>query len=281
LRIDPGVGPVSGSSGNVSVSPTATATYTLTATNDAGSTTKTATVTVTNDTADAARVSGYIDTLPWGPETLDAAGKREEFVDAVIKACQEFAPPGSDEWQTWCQAFLVAAACRESSLDVEAIDNAADSNPTVGLLQIDLYFAVQDFNNNGPIDAIERVGCEWPDFSNVDWDDGYAWRDWMQDVHCNVGIAAWYYFFSATGNGNPPCYIENYCQGMGTPANLVIGMNSYLMGPAAAAFDPDNPYPNTYVQWIKDWFDDMITPVPEPHPFLRELQPNPPQYCAD
>jgi hypothetical protein len=67
------------------------------------------------DPEDADRVSGYIDALPWGQEAIDPAGKREEFIKAVIRACEEFAP-SEEEWQIWCQAFLVAAACRESSL---------------------------------------------------------------------------------------------------------------------------------------------------------------------
>ncbi len=226
----------------------------------------------------AARVSGFIDTLPWGPETIDAAGKREELVDAIIKTCTEFAPPG-DDWQVWCQTFLVAAACRESSLDVTSV-NGDGNDPVVGLLQDRFSSTVQDYDNFGNKAALERIGCEWPDFSGVDWsNDGIEWVEWLQGVRCNIALGAWYYFINATGNGDPPCYAYQYCQGQGTGANLVVGMLSHLRGPAGANYDPNDPFAGTYVEWIKDWFDDMISDVPDPHPFIIDLEPNHLQYC--
>jgi hypothetical protein len=233
---------------------------------------------------DANRISGYIDTLPWGPEEIDAAGKRDEFIDAVMKSCAEFMP-SDDEWQIWCQAFLVAAACRESSLGVEYIDDSDHANPTVGLLQVDFYFAVQEFDDFGNKAVLARCGCEWPDFSSVDWDnDAWKWVDWMQGIHCNVAVGSWYYFRNATTNGGPDaCFVECACQGNGTPANLAIGMLSHFAGPAAALnlFTSGGYEEHTYYSWVKEWFDAMISPTPNPHPFLRELQPHTSQFCEN
>lgn len=43
-------------------------------------------------------------------------------------------------------------------------------NPTIGLLQNRFSSTVQDFDNYGPKDSLDRIGCNWPDFDNVsDW----------------------------------------------------------------------------------------------------------------
>lgn len=66
---------------------------------------------------------------------------------------------------------------------------------------------------------------------------------WLQDVQCNVGLGAWYYFLMASGNGTPPYYVHNYCAGEGTPGNLVIGMLDYFGGPGTSAgFDENDLY---------------------------------------
>ena len=121
-----------------------------------------------------------------------------------------------------------------------------------------------------------RIGCDWPDFSGVtDWNNGLDWIDWMEDVHCNIALGAWYYYYNATGNGNPPCYIHGYCTGSCAAAgNLVIGLLSHLNG-------PDDPYTNrdNYIDDIKSWFDNMIIPSPSPHPFDVTLTPAPELYC--
>ncbi len=236
------------------------------------------------DSGDAARVSGYIDVLPWGQEALDNAGKRDEFIEAVIRACAEFAPPDED-WQIWCQAFLVAAACRESSLDVGLV-HWDIPDPPVGLFQIRFGCSVREFDKYGKKEALERIGCEWPDFSGLSDDD---WAEptleqikWMQNVECNVGIGAWVYFLMASGNGAPPYYVHNYCAGEGTPGNLVIGMLDYFIGPGGSTnFNEDDPYSHPYVAPIKEYFDLMITPTPDPHPFIRKFETSPCQHCEN
>jgi len=236
------------------------------------------------DPEDAARISGYINALPWGQEALDNAGKRDEFIEAVIRACAEFAPPDED-WQIWCQAFLVAAACRESSLNIDLVhENIQD--PPVGLLQIRFGSVVREFDRYGNKEALKRIGCQWPDFSGLSDED---WSDptldeilWIQDVPCNVGLGAWTYFLMASGNGAPPYYVHNYCAGEGTPGNLVIGMLDYFMGPGGSTnFDENDPYSHPYVAPIKEYFDHMITPSPDPHPFIRTFETNPCQHCEN
>ena len=232
------------------------------------------------DAVDVARVSDYIDSLPWGQSNIDDLGKRDELIDAVIRTCDEFAPPNRS-WHIWCQAFLVSAACRESSLNPMLV-NGGGNDPVVGLLQNRFSSTVEDYDTFGKMAALERIGCKWPDFNGADWaQDGIKWVEWMQDVRCNIAIGAWYYFYNATGNGDPPCYAYQYCQGKGVAGNLVIGMLSHLRGPAGAHFDPEDPYPATYVSLIKEWFDEMITPVSDPHPFIVVLAPNPEQYCEN
>lgn len=235
------------------------------------------------DPDDVTRISGFIDTLPWGQEAIDEVNKREELIDAVVRACVEFSPPG-DDWQIWCQAFLIAAACRESSLQIDYLDGP-DANPSVGLLQIRLGYGVRDLEGFGKKEAIERIGCTWPDFSDFDDDDwateGPNWLAFLQDVHCNIAVGAWYYFYNATGNGQRTVYANEYCAGEGVPANLVVGMLSYVSGPYNGVFDPNDPFPEPYVSLIKEYFDAMFTTLPDPHPFVRELQPNPGQYCEN
>ena len=235
------------------------------------------------DPADEERISGYIDSLPWGQEAIDAAGKRDELIDAVVRACGEFAPPG-DDWQIWCQAFLIAAACRESSLQVDLVSGSG-GNPPVGLLQVRFGYPVRDYDSYGPMGAMDRIGCAWPDFSGLsdnDWETGASnWMEFLQDVRCNVAVGSWYYFYNATGNGEPPIYIHSYCAGDGVSANLVVGMLSYVGGPGNGAFDESNPYPDPYVSLIKEYFDAMFETVLDPHPFIVQLQPNPSQYCEN
>jgi hypothetical protein len=72
-------------------------------------------------------------------------------------------------------------------------------------------------------------------------------------------------------------------QGDGTPANLAIGVLSHFAGPAAALnlFMSGDYEEHIYYTWITEWFDAMVTPTPNPHPFLRELQPNTSQFCGN
>ena len=231
---------------------------------------------------DIDRISGFIDSLPWGQEAIDAVGKRGELIDAVYKACELFGPP-EDEWKPWCQGFLIAAACRESSLQIDYMDAIGD-NPSVGLLQIRFGFAVKDLYENGNVSSVKRIGCDWPDFSDLTDDDwatqGNDWLDFLQDVPCNIAVGSWFYFLYATGNGEPTVYSWEYCAGDGIPSNLIIGMLSYVSGPSNGVYDEDDPYASTYTSLIKEYFDNMFEPVPAPHPFERTLSPYPDQYCG-
>ena len=234
-----------------------------------------------------ARVSAFIDantTGFWCPENVDAEGTRDAITEAIVRACQEFSPKQNDYDVTWCEAHLVAASCMESSMQADANFYESMADPPVGLLQDRFSATVQDYENFGPKEAMARIGCPWPDFSNVtDWGNPTGDQlEWLKTIPCNVGIGAWYYYLNATGNGqlgNPPVWAWNYCNGEGTAANLVIGLLCHLQGANAISYNESNPWEHQYVSTIRDYFDLMIPSSSEPHPFLRQLQPNVSQYC--
>jgi hypothetical protein len=226
----------------------------------------------------AEQISACIDSLPWGQENIR---DRNEVINAIINTCVEFAPPG-DEWQTYCQMFLASAINKESSYQEDLIvedSYGGSTDPTVGLTQIRFSSTVTDFNSGGPIDTIERIGCDWP---TINSGDAYAQhREMMTDVTCNIALGAWYYFVYATGNGGSSVvYLYQYCQGQGVASNLVIGMLSHLRGPAGAVGGGSDPY----VDQIREWFDECLRvnniQVSGTHPFELTLQPEPDKYCA-
>lgn len=226
----------------------------------------------------ATHISACMDSLPWGPSSLSASD-RERVTNAIIKTCTEFAPPGA-EWQTYCQLFLVAAINKESSYNAQSVVEDAyggSADPTVGLTQIRFSSTVKDYASGGPLDALERIGCDFPE--SVSGDTAAPYLDMMQTPECNIALGAWYYFVYATGNGGSQVvYLYQYCQGQGVAANLVIGMLSHLRGPSGAVGGGTDPY----VDQIRAWFDDPACNGPSTgtHPFELQLQPEPEKYCA-
>ena len=170
------------------------------------------------DAAAVARVTGWIAELPYGQQNLTPSD-RTDIVDAIIKSCTEFGPPGAD-WQTYCQAILVGAILKESSYDpsevvtdsyaTRAVTGGTAKDPTVGLLQIRFSSTVNDYNTYGPLSSMAAIGCQFPDFGHAsESGDSDFWAitgptnnlAFMQSIPCNIGLAAWYYFINATGNG--------------------------------------------------------------------------------
>jgi len=222
----------------------------------------------------SAAINTCIDQLPYGGRDL-SADERAPIVTAIINTCVEFAPPGED-WQSWCQMFLVAAINAESSFNPLAGTVGAGNDPSVGLLQIRFSSVVIDFANYGPVDALERIGC---DFGTVTSSDSYATKgDMMKDVACNVGIGAWYYFIFASGNGGSSVvWVDQYCSGRGVAGNLHIGMASFLMGGEAAHTSLSGA--DFYYNEIKDWSAPCIT-YTGTHPFELPIEPDRGKYCG-
>jgi hypothetical protein len=127
---------------------------------------------------------------------------------------------------------------------------------------------------------------------------GTTYLSFMQDVACNIGSAAWYYFYNATGNGGASAvWISNYCTGQGIAGTMVTGLLSHLEGgsyPRPA--DPNNAYPwgieccscgnpsGCTCTGCTGRFAALMeigTPNsrPSPDPFLETLTPEPTKYC--
>lgn len=256
----------------------------------------------TADPAAIARVTGYLTNrssgLPnYAYDNIDQNfGTPTEFdvlVHAIVMSCAEFAP-SEPNWIEYCEAVLTSAIVAESSYDPNAnnldgygtrdVNGTTANDPTVGLLQIRFSSTVQDYNSFGPLDKIAAIGCTWPpELSGktdpVFWatSGGATYLSFMQDVSCNVGLAAWYYFTNATGNGGAtPVYSYQYCQGSGIAGNMVIGLLSHLMGPGfPRPPDANNPY----VTGIKGRFATLLGGLPDPDPFATTLVPEVAKYC--
>ena len=224
-----------------------------------------------DDPATRAAIEACMLQLPWGAPDLTEE-ERAPIITAIINTCAAFAPEG-DEWQQWCQMFLVAAINKESSYNTHANDTGND--PSTGLLQIRFSSTVVDFADQGPIETLERIGC---DFGTVTEDDSFATkRDMMLDVTCNIAIGAWYYFIFGSGNGGSDAvWVWQYCSGQGEAGSLHIGMACHLMGAEAAhsSLSGADDYYNT----IKSWFDPCVT-YSGTHPFERPLAPERRKYC--
>jgi hypothetical protein len=256
-----------------------------------------------------------LNTLPYSNPT---GTERTQVIDAIIKACSEFGPPASDTgWKPqYCWAHLVAAIEKESSYN--ATENVADTyskraigaetanDPTIGLLQIRFSSTVHDFAAEGPLDKLACIGCTFPaSFATHKNDSGGGNSDFwavsgppqnlalMESVACNVGLGAWYYYTYATGNGNAGqvTYLDAYCKGQGTAANLTTGLRSHLEGPDGAkgvlanlaalnALQTSDSNAYNYITQIRTWFDTMMGGSPTPDPFFITLSPMPSQYCA-
>lgn len=261
--------------------------------------------------AQAAMVSGYIDTLPYAPAN-DA--KRAQIIDAILRTCEVFAPPSATGFQKkHCYAHLAAAIHKEStysptvavtdSYATRAIGNAKANDPTVGLLQIRFSSTVHDFVAHGPASALSCVGCNLPaalaSHVNEGGDSSFwavtgptDYRSVLTSPACNVPLGAWYYYVNATGNGNATAttYIDGYCNGKGTSANLITGLRSHLNGPSGgrgviadasglSALQTTDGGGYQYVTTIKSWFDVMVGPSAGKHPFFFSLAPADSEYC--
>ncbi len=171
---------------------------------------------------------------------------------SIAMSCVEFAP---NTWLRKCEAVLTSAIVAESSYNPASVVNDAyggAADPTVGLLQIRFSSTVHDYNYYGPMAKMAAIGCTWPSALLTETDTTTFWRGqganyltFMQDVACNIGLAAWYYFYNATGNGGASAvWISNYCSGQGVAGNMVVGLLSHLQGGSySRPADANNAYP--------------------------------------
>ena len=263
--------------------------------------------------ANAATVSGYLDTLP---SNAPSGTLRDEVIDAILKTCRVFSPsaavsPGWDE--KYCWAHLASAIKKESGYNPalvvkdaygeRTIGAAKANDPTVGLLQIRFSSTVRDYTVEGVRSALSCIGCNLPapfDAQKNQQGDSTFWAvngpsanmSLMQSTACNVGLGTWYYYISATGNGkaSAPTYTTPYCNGQGTAGNLVTGLLSHLKGPGggkgvipnmagvnALQTSDNNAY--QYITQIKTSFDTMVGAVAGTHPFFVTLNPDTAMYC--
>ncbi len=186
------------------------------------------------------------------------------------------------------------------------VNGTAANDPTVGLLQVRFSSTVRDYNYYGDLAKIEAIGCDWPSELVNHADDAAWWAtsggttylSFMQKVPCNIGLAAWYYFYNATGNGGTSAvWISNYCAGDGIAGNMVVGLLSHLMGGNfARPADANNAYPWGIECCAGGSPNDMpctgcngrfaalmgigtISSRPSPDPFQEALLPEPDKYC--
>ena len=265
------------------------------------------------DPAAATTVSGYMDKLP---DNAPTGAARAQIIDVIIKSCEVFGPPAAKDpgWdRKYCWAHLVAAIGKESGYNAaltikdgygsrNTVSGTAN-DPTVGLLQVRFSSTVRDFVRLGTTGSLSCVGCTFPATFATHKSEADSSAFWavsgptqnlatMKDLACNVGLGAWYYYFSATGNGkaSTPTYIDEYCAGKGTAGNLITGLLSHYEGAEGGAgvianmagvnaLQGTNSGAYQYVTQIKTQFDSMVGPVSGTHPFFVKLLPNTSQYC--
>ena len=235
----------------------------------------------------------------------------------IAMTCVEFAPMETN-WLRKCEAVLTSAIVAESSYvptevvndsySTRAITGGTANDPTVGLLQIRFSSTVHDYNYFGPIPKMAAIGCSWPAALTTQADTATFWAtaggttylSFMQDPVCNIALAAWYYFYNATGNGGANAvYISNYCAGNGAAGTMVTGLLSHLLGGAyprpANANDPypfgieccagGNPSVTTCTGCTGRFaaFMGIGAPAPatrpNPDPFQESLVPEVSKYC--
>ncbi|MGO9290488.1 MAG: hypothetical protein ACLQIJ_17275 [Polyangia bacterium] len=239
----------------------------------------------------------------------------DKLACSIAMSCVEFAPMETD-WLRKCEAVVTSAIVAESSYNpnsvvtdsyaTRALTGATANDPTVGLLQVRFSSTMHDFNYNGPMAKMAALGCTWPpelqtqpDTTNF-WatEGGTTYLSFMQDVACNIGSAAWYYFYNATGNGGASAvWISNYCAGQGIAGTMVTGLLSHLEGgnyPRPA--DPNNPYPwgieccscgnpsgctctGCTGRFAAFMGIGTTASRPTPDPFQEVLSPEPTKYC--
>lgn len=236
---------------------------------------------------------------------------------SIAMSCVEWAPMETN-WLRKCEAVLTSAIVAESSYTPTELvndtystrtltDGTKANDPTVGLLQIRFSSTVHDFNYNGPMAKMTAIGCNWPSALATQADSEDFWGtqggtttylNFMEDVSCNIGLASWYYFYNATGNGGSSAvWIGPYCSGMGMAGTMVDGLLSHLMGgnyPRPA--DANNAYPwgieccscgnpsGCTCNGCAGRFAAFMgigtsASRPSPDPFQETLAPEPTKYC--
>ena len=248
-------------------------------------------------------------------KNFPAGAAFDRLACSIAMSCAEFAPMETD-WLRKCEAVITSAIVAESSYNplsvvtdtyaTRAVTGGTANDPTVGLLQVRFSSTMHDYNYNGPMAKMAAIGCTWPPELQTQADTTLFWAaeggttylSFMQDVACNIGSAAWYYFYNATGNGGTSAvWISNYCKGQGIAGTMVTGLLSHLQGgnyPRPA--DATNPYPwgieccscgspsgctCTGCTGRFAAFMGIGTPNsrPSPDPFLETLTPEPTKYC--
>ncbi len=226
---------------------------------------------------------------------------------SIAMSCFEFAPMETN-WLRKCEAVITSAIVAESSYNPESVVNdsyGGTADPTVGLLQDRFSSTVHDYNYYGPMAKMAAIGCTWPSELLGQADTSSWWRanganylSFMKDVACNIGLATWYYFYNATGNGGSSAvWISDYCAGRGVSGTMVVGLLSHLMGgnftrPA----DANNAYPwgieccacgspnDCTCAGCTGRVAAMLgiatsASRPSPDPFQEALAPEPSKYC--
>jgi hypothetical protein len=184
---------------------------------------------------------------------------------SIVMSCLEFAPSETD-WLRKCEAVLTSAIVAESSYNPDSVvmdqystrsfNGTTASDPTVGLLQVRFSSTVHDYNYFAPMDRMAAIGCAWPSELTTQADDYTFWAtqggaqqytSFMQQVPCNIGLAAWYYLYNATGNGGQSAvWISDYCSGQGIAGTMVVGLLSHLMGGGYSRTTVGNDGTNSY-----------------------------------
>jgi hypothetical protein len=240
-------------------------------------------------------------------KNFPAGAAFDKLACSIAMSCVEFAPVETD-WLRKCEAAITSAIVAESSYNPLLVVNDAyggTADPTVGLLQIRLSSTVHDYNYHGPMTKIAAIGCNWDATLTAATDNTTFWRaqganylPFMQDVSCNIGLAAWYYFYNATGNGGASAvWISNYCSGQGIAGTMVVGLLSHLQGGSyARPADGNNTYPwgieccscgspagctctGCTGRFAAFMGIGTASARPSPDPFLETLVPEPTKYC--
>ncbi len=233
----------------------------------------------------------------------------------IAMSCVEFAPMESN-WLRKCEAVLTSAIVAESSYNpssvvtdsyaTRAVSGVTANDPTVGLLQIRFSSTVHDYNYYGPTGKMAAIGCNWPSALTSQADTATFWAtaggttylSFMQDVSCNIALAAWYYFYNATGNGGSSAvWISNYCGGQGVAGTMVVGLLSHLQGGSyTRPPDANNAYPwgieccacgnpsgctctGCTGRFAAFMGIGTSSSRPSPDPFQEALAPEPTKYC--
>jgi len=248
-------------------------------------------------------------------KNFPAGAAFDRLACSIAMSCAEFAPMETD-WLRKCEAVVTSAIVAESSYNplsvvtdtyaTRAVTGGTANDPTVGLLQVRFSSTMHDYNYNGAMAKMAAIGCAWPAALQTQADTALFWAteggttylSFMQDVACNIGSAAWYYFYNATGNGGASAvWISNYCKGQGIAGTMVTGLLSHLQGgnyPRPA--DPNNTYPwgieccscgspagctctGCTGRFAAFMGIGTTSSRPSPDPFLETLVPEPTKYC--